>query len=153
MIRFHTTAVLMMVLLFPAAALADLSGTATMTPGTYMDFGNGNGVGVTPIGDIGFDGTNLTFLGKAKGAVFPPPSTGAAVYSGIDLTTLESLASQESPNPIPTSVMPVDSILGIKTNRGNVTKILVTAISASSLTFQFQTFLVFTPTINSVANN
>jgi uncharacterized protein (TIGR03437 family) len=118
-----------------------------------MAFDNGNGVGLTPIGDIGFDGTKLTFLGKAKGAVFPPPSTGAAVYYGIDLTTLDSLASQESPNPIPTSVMPVDSILGIKTNRGNVTKILVTAISASSLTLQFQTLLVFTPTINSVTNN
>jgi len=143
----------MMVILFPAAALADLNGTATLTPGTYMNFDNGNGEGITPIGDIGFDGTNLIFLVKAKGAVLPPPSTGAAVFYGIDLTTLESLASQESPNPIPASMMPVDSILAIQTNRGNATKILVTAISASSLTFQFQTFVIYTPTINHVANN
>src|SRR5215469_14356175 len=116
--QLHTTAVAMAVLLFSAAALADPSGTFEMMPGTYVAFDNGNGVGFAPIGDIGFDGTNLTFLGKAKGEVLP--FTGAAVfYNEIDFATLESLAPLASADAIPTGMMPVGSILGIRTNRGN----------------------------------
>jgi uncharacterized protein (TIGR03437 family) len=123
-----------------------------MTPGTYVNFDNGNGVGFTPIGDIGFDGTKVTFLGKAKGGVLP--FTGAALfYEQIDLATLESLAPLASAYPIPANMMPVGSILGIRTNRGNATKLLVTAISSSSLTFRYQTYIVATPTITSVANH
>src|SRR5215471_20450796 len=102
--QLHTTVVAVAVFLSPAAALADLSGSFEMTPGTYANFDNGNGVGFTPVGDIGFDGTNLTFLGKAKGGVLP--FTGAAVfYDQIDPATLESLAPLASADPIPASTM------------------------------------------------
>src|SRR5262249_2075816 len=139
-------------LLLPAVAFADLSGTFTMPAGSYVNFDNGNGVAFTTIGGIGFDGTNLTFLGT-KGVVFSPPLTGQEAYYKITQDTLEPLASQESPNSIPASMMAVDSILGIRTNRGNVTKLLVTAISADSLTFKYQTYIVAKPTITGVTNS
>jgi uncharacterized protein (TIGR03437 family) len=146
-------AVAALALALPIAALADLSDTKTVNSGQSLNLDTG---AASPV-DIQYSGTSLTFQGTAKGGVIPG-FTGASSFALLDQTTLQALISFGSASPIPTSSIPVGSIVGVSTNAGHVAKLLVTAISAASITVQFTTFGATGgggggPTITNVLNN
>lgn len=148
-------AVAFIAVLFPAAAFADISGTATISAGG--SFSLDNGANVSSGGDIAFSGTSLTFVGGAKGGSLAALGlSGASAYASISQIELTALASLATNAPIPLASLSVNTIVGVATNGGNAAKLLVTAISASSIGFQYTTYesaAPNTPTITGVQNN
>jgi uncharacterized protein (TIGR03437 family) len=146
-------------LLLPVAAFADISGTATVNAGG--NFNLDAGTNVASGGDISFTGTNLTFVGSAKGGSLAALGiSGATAYAGISQTELAALASFATATPIPAASLTVGTILGVGTNGGNDAKMLVTAISGTSISFQYTTYETATtgggattPTITQIQNN
>ena len=137
---------------FPISA-ADLSGTTTLTATQSLNLDTG---AASPA-DIQYSGTSLTFQGTAKGGVIPG-FTGAPSFALLDQATLQALVSFASSSPIPSGSLPVGTIVGVSTNAGHVAKLLVTAISGASITFQFTTFGASGgtgggPSITNVLNN
>src|SRR5579872_1144381 len=156
MIRSISTAILALSL--AGAALADISGNATVNAGSSFNFDKGaNGSG-----DITFTGSSITFQGTAKGAAFPGGG-GSALYGQLNQQTLQGLTGFASSNPIPASSLTAGtangSIIALQTNGGNLAKLLVTAISSSSISFQYTTYGVSggggggAPTVKDVQNN
>ncbi len=148
----------MLALALPLAALADINSTATVSSGGGFAFDTGS---ASASGDIVFTGSSITFQGGAKGGVIPG-LTGSAGYANISQTVLQGLAALASTSPIPASSLPVGTIVGLQTKGGNAAKFLVTAISASSLAFQYTTYGVSgggggggagAPAIKDVQNN
>ncbi len=69
-------------LLLPVAAFADISGTATVNAGG--NFNLDAGTNVASGGDISFTGTNLTFVGSAKGGSLAALGiSGATAYASV----------------------------------------------------------------------
>ena len=138
--------------LLPVAALADVSGTATVNAGGSYNLDSG--ANVSSGGDISFSATGLTFVGSAKGGSLAALGvSGAAAFAGISQAELTALASLASSAPIPLASLSLNTILGVATNGGNASKLLITAISASSISFQYTTYESTTPTITEVQNN
>jgi uncharacterized protein (TIGR03437 family) len=145
---------------FPVAALADLSATKTVPVDNNLNLETG--VVAVSGGDVDWakQGTQLEFVGTAKGVVFPG-TTGATAFAGLTQAILQALTSLESPAPIPASSLPVGAIVAVQTNAGHAAKLLVTAVSSSSITLQFTTFGAAggtgggptPPTITAVQNN
>lgn len=150
----------MMMFLTPLAALADINSTATLNAGQNFNFDTG--AVVSSGGDIQFTGSSITFQGSAKGGSLALlglfGTTGYAAVTQTVLTELESLGSNA---PISTSGLPTGSasgaIIALETNGGNAAKFLITALSSSSISFQFTTYGASSsgppaPTITSVRN-
>jgi len=142
-------------LLFPVAAFADINSTATVNAGS--NFSLDNGTNVSSGGDISFTGTSLTYVGIAKGGSLAALGlSGTSGFATVTQTILTSLASFSTTTPIPAASLPVGTIVGVGTNGGNVAKLLITAISASSISFQYTTYestAPNTPTITQIQNN
>jgi uncharacterized protein (TIGR03437 family) len=150
-------------LLLPMAAWAQLTGTATVNAGQNFNFNTGNVVG-SGAGDISFSGSAITFVGTAKGGNLAILDvTGTTGYNGVSQTELQELgAGYASAAPISTNSLTAGtsngSVLGILTNNGNYAKLLITALSASSISFQYTTYGVSatgtsTPTVTNIQNN
>ncbi|HWZ32806.1 MAG TPA: hypothetical protein VNX18_15800 [Bryobacteraceae bacterium] len=155
--RRHT-ALAILALGIPLAALADITGTPTLSAGSSFNFDTGT---TTSPGDITFTGTSITFQGSAKGGVLPG-FTGATNYAIVTQMLLQTLANLASSSPIPASSLTAGtsngSIIALQTNGGNGAKLLVTAISGNSISFQFTTYGASaggggTPTVKDVQNN
>jgi uncharacterized protein (TIGR03437 family) len=146
-------------LAFPIAALAQttVTGTPTLSVGETLDLDTG-ATSTTGVGDVTFTGTSLTFVGNAVGGVIPG-ITGTTGFAEVSQTILQSLSALASSSAIPASSLAVGTIVGIGTNGGNASKILVTAISSTSLGLQFTTYTSSStppangPTITGLANN
>jgi uncharacterized protein (TIGR03437 family) len=151
--RIRLFAVAFSSLVFSVAALGDINGTVTLNAGQGLNLDTG---ATTTSGDIIFTGTSITFVGAAKGGVLPGVS-GAATFNSITLQVLQALAGFASNSPIPSSSFPVGSILGVQTNGANGAKLLVNAVSSSSITLQYLTYGATGgpagPTITKVTNN
>jgi uncharacterized protein (TIGR03437 family) len=149
------TVLIVLAFAFPIAAFADISGTATLNSGQGFNLDTGamtSGTG----GDLLFTGSSLTFVGTAKGGSLALIGSGAATYASITQVELVALAQFSSAASIPASGLSVGTIVGVGTNGGNAAKLLVTAITGSSLTFQYTTFEAAAPTgptITKVLNN
>jgi uncharacterized protein (TIGR03437 family) len=149
---WNRSALAFLTLLCPAAALADISGTATVNAGQSYSLDTG-AVASGGGGDITFTGSALTYVGSAKGGSLALLGSGAAAYASLTSVELTSLAALATTTPIPLGSLPVNTIVGVATNGGNPAKLLITASSASSISFQYTTFISTTPTIKGVQNN
>jgi uncharacterized protein (TIGR03437 family) len=142
-------------LILPIAALANISGTPTLSSGQTLSLDTGT-VG-TSGGDILLGSSGLTLQGTATG--FSGASfgfSGMSTYNTLvtgGASTVSSFGSLLSSAPIPNSSLTVDSIFVVKTNGGNFSVLIVTASSAGSLGLQFTTFISTVPTITQVINN
>ena len=139
---------------FPSWA-ADLSGTTTLTATQSLNLDTG--ATAASGGDILWNGTSITPQGTAKAGVIPG-ITGASGFALLDQSTLQALVALGSSSPIPSSSLPVGTIMGVSTNAAHVSKVLVTANSGSSITLQFTTFGATGgsgggPSITNVLNN
>jgi hypothetical protein len=141
--QIRSAAQLVLAVVFPIAALADISGTATVNAGT--DFNFDTGTNVATHGDISFTGTSITFEGSAQGGTLALlGQSGATAFAAVTQAELNALGSYGSASPIPASSLTAGSasgtIVALGTNGGNATKFLVTAISSSSISFQYTTY-------------
>ena len=146
------TAVALLVLAFPVALLADVSGTTTLQNNTILNMDTG--AAVSSGGDLQWSASSLIPQGKAT--VYISPLTGSLAFNGLSGDVLKGFKILSSAAPIPSSKLPVDALLAVYTNGGNVAKVLVTANSGGSITLQFTTFIAAVPTgptITAVLNN
>lgn len=139
-------------ILFPLVAFADISGTLTAAANSRVNMDTG--ATVASGGDFLWNGTTLTPQGTAK-AFSNPALSGATGYSTLTQALLSQFASLGSSAPVTPAV---DTVVGFSTNGGNFGKLLVTAISGTSITFQYLTYGATGgggggPTITKVTNN
>src|SRR5579862_6792628 len=122
--------------LFPLAAWANISGTATLPAGTGFSFDKGEMVGSG--GDILFAGNSITLEGAATVFDFGKDATGFNSLVAAGLTAIP--ASVYNQAPISGSSLVVNEVFAVHTTGGNYAKALITAVSASSLSFKYTTF-------------
>lgn len=147
------TTMSLLVLALPIAALANLTGTPTLSANTALSLDTG--ATSASGGDILWSGTAITPQGKA-GAFNIPGATGSAALSALSQSVLSALPYSQS--PIPVASLAVNGIFAVKTNGGNYAAVLVTAVtSGGSISLQFVTFGMSGgpagPTITNVINN
>jgi uncharacterized protein (TIGR03437 family) len=148
------SAIAVLAVLCPAAAWANLSSTQTLSANARFSFDTG--AVVTSGGDILFTGTSLTLEGSAT--AYGSLGSGSAVYSSLTQLTLSSLSAVYTSAAI--GSVSVNQIIAVHTNGGNYAAVLITAVSSSSLSFQFTTFGVSGgtpppsgPTVTGLLNN
>jgi len=151
------TTMAVVALILPVAALADINSTATLSAGQSLSLDTG-ATNTSGSGDITFTGTSLTFIGSAKGGSLSLIGSGQATFDSLTQAILNSLASFATTAPIPASSLTVGAIVGVGTNGGNAAKLLVTAISSTSISFQYTTYGASstgpgTPAVKGVTNN
>ncbi len=152
-----STSLAVWTLICPLAAFADLSNTVTLSTGQTLSLDTG--VIASSAGDIQFTGASITLQGDATEYPFPP--TGITGYGSLLLSELTSITGGFSQSPISsTSQFPlgVNDVFAVHTNGGNYAKVVITALSATSLTLEFYTFGaagtgISGPTITAVQNN
>ena len=136
-------------LLIPIPARADLSATKTVNANSTISLDTGTTA--TSGGDLLFDGTKLTPQGSAKAY---DGGNLSAEFSEINQTALQAFASLLSPAAITPAA---NDVIAVLTNGGNYAKVLVTAVSTSSITLQFVTYGASStpsgPSITAVQNN
>ena len=147
-------AIAFIAVVFPMAAFADISGNLTVASGSQANMDQGTSV--SSGGDFLWNGTTLTPQGSAKAlnATALAGLSGATGYATLTQTLITSFASLGSSSPITPAV---NTVVGYSTNGGNFGKLMVTAVSGTSLTFQFLTYgatgAPSGPTITKVTNN
>ncbi len=139
-------------LIFPIAALANVTGTPTLTSGQILSLDTGTVV--TSGGDILWTGTSITLQGSATAFNLSADGlTGTSSFSVLSQSTLSAFSSLYSSAALPLSALAVNNIFAVHTNGGNYAAVLVTAQSGSSITLQFISFVSTVPTITQVLNN
>jgi uncharacterized protein (TIGR03437 family) len=153
----NTTIIGILALILPVAALANVTGTQTLTTGGMTTLDLDTGVAGTSGGDILWTGTGISMQGNATelnltaNSGFNGPSGLSMLYQSL-LTQFGSYSS----SPIPLSALAVNNIFAVLTNGGNYAAFVVTAQSGNSITLQFVTFAGTAPTrptISAVLNN
>ncbi len=154
---------LLLAAVFPAAALADLTQTATLSTSGPTNLSLDTGATSSSGGDIQFSASGITPLGAAK-AINIGIQT-APGFAGITQLVVE-LYPGYSTATITTATL--DTVVGstftdcfyVHTNGGNYAKVLVTASTGSTITLMFTTFGASSgggssgpPTITAIRNN
>lgn len=160
--NFAHMATAVVAIALPMAAWAQTN-NATISAGGNFSFDSGTNV--SSGGDISFTGTSIAFVGNAKGIVLTG-FTGITLFGDVPVSLLEVAALQEfSSSPIQASSLTAGTasgtIIGLETNAGNYAKFLITALSSSSISFQYTTYGTTGtggsgpsgPTITAVLNN
>jgi uncharacterized protein (TIGR03437 family) len=123
-------------LMFPAATFADISSTATLTSGYTLDLDTGT-TG-TSGGDLLWNGSTLSPQGNATAMDFG--TQGQLLYPGITQAYLQQEAASFQSAPLSSGALGVNTVLGVHTNGGNYAKLLVTANSGGSISFEYTTY-------------
>jgi len=152
-IRLHTATLATLILTFPLAALANLTGTQTLTASQTFSFDTGTAS--TSGGDVLWSGTALTPQGSATAYNLSSIGlTGSTGFSALSQSTLSGFSSFFTKTAISASSLVVNNIFAVHTIGGNYAAALVTAASGTSITFQFVTYgVVSGPNITAVQNN
>src|SRR5262249_54145469 len=134
---FRKTTPYLLALALPMCALADLSSTATLNSGQSINLDTGATTGTA---DLSWNGSALTPQGSAKATVLfsIPASVYDTTVTGPFLQQILTTPGLATSSPIPSSSIPVNTIVAIMDNAGHPAKLLVTAIG-SSISFKFTT--------------
>ena len=134
--RIYSTYAVVLALALPVAALADATGTPTISSGSDFSFDNGSST--SSGGDIKFTGTSITPVGSAR--FFDAGTGGTATYNELTsslIATYGSVPSLFTTAPITGGSLVVNEVFVVKTNGGNFAKVLITSVSSSSLKIQY----------------
>jgi len=144
---FVRNALAVLALTFPVVALADVTGTPTLSAGSNLNLDTG--ATATSGGDISWNGTSITVVGSAKDVDLASTPV-ASLYNGPSGFTQVVALGQESASLyasafgsflVTSSITPqVNDILVVKTNGGNYAAVLVTAKSGT-ISLQFDTLV------------
>jgi uncharacterized protein (TIGR03437 family) len=120
---------------FSSAALADQSGSVTLTSNTSLNLDTSaiSSVG----GDVFWNGTALT--AQRQAGLYNLGRFGSRIFKSITART--AARARYSAAPIPASALIVGDIFGVRTNGGHYAKLSVTAVSGSSISVQYTTFI------------
>jgi uncharacterized protein (TIGR03437 family) len=142
----NTKAIVILVLAFPIAALADVSGTPTLAANSALNLDTG--ATTASGGDILWNGSSVTPQGNATAVQLGlSGATGFAIYFQSDLETTPGYSKS------PITVI-AGTLFAVKTNSGNYAKVLVTAKNGTSIALQFTTYESSSgPHITQVLNN
>lgn len=150
-----TTRSLILLAAAAVTALADISGTSNIPAGTSYSLDSGTAVMTGA--DLLFTGSSITASGKAT--FTDAGMIGAAGFAPLNATNLMALTGT-STTSITGASLAANEVFLVQTNGGNSAAVLITAVSASSLTIQFKTFGKTTgtgggnvPTVTGVLNN
>jgi uncharacterized protein (TIGR03437 family) len=148
----NTTTIGILALIFPIAALANVTGTLTLNSG--QNVGLDAGTVVSSGGDLNWNGTAFTPQGSATALNLTMfVGTGASTFNNLTQAELSALSIEYSTSAVTETSLGVGGILAVFTNGGNYSAILITAQSGTSVTFQYITFVSTVPTITAVVNN
>jgi uncharacterized protein (TIGR03437 family) len=126
-------------LFFPAAALADLNQTVTLSTPSQTNLALYSGAITTSGGDIQFSSTGITPLNTAT--IYNIYSSWPLdQFNTISVIVVQGLAQFYSTKPIPTATLKVGDVFGVHTNGNYWAKLIVTANTGNSITLQFTTF-------------
>ena len=120
---------------FSTVALADQSGSVTLTATIYLDLETG-AIPSTG-GDLLWNGTSMAPQGQA--ALYNLGRFGSRVFKSI--TARAAARAPFNTAPIPGSVLIVGDIVGVRTNGGHYAKMCVVALDGTSLSLQYTTFI------------
>jgi uncharacterized protein (TIGR03437 family) len=133
------TALIVLTLLLPVVALADLNGTVTLSANTTLNLDTG--ATVTSGGDLVWNGTTLAPHGTARAlnasAVFG--ESGTTGFATVSQQVLQTLMPSLGSN-LPLSSLAVNNVIGVQTNGSNYAKLLVTAVGGGSISLQYTTY-------------
>src|ERR1017187_9500845 len=137
------------ILTFPILALADVSGTPTLTVGTMLNLDTG--ATASSGGDLLWSGTALG--PQTGGNVFSLGAVGKPTYDSLTQATLAVFPFANTPITAVTN-----GVIACKTRSGNYAKILITTVvTGGSVSLQFTTFGASGPgsgpSITSIQNN
>ena len=145
-------------LVCPAAMLADFT-QSNVTLQSGQNFNLENGAITNTGGDFQFNGTSITFAGNALGYTVAP-GVGPGGYALFDEAALKAVyPGVYSKNPIVSPDLAVNTVFAVYDNSKHFAKVLITALSSSSITFQFLTYgatggvQAGAPTITKIQNN
>ena len=143
-IRFAALAIL-----FPVAAFADLTGTATLTPGTSLNLETG--ATAASGGDLLWNGTTLAPQGKAEALNLTTALglSGTIEFSTISLSLFQTYQSIGflTPTGLAIGSLSMGTIVAAITNGPHDAVLIVTGISGSSISLQYVTFGVTPPSV------
>ncbi|HKW97248.1 MAG TPA: hypothetical protein VJN43_05905 [Bryobacteraceae bacterium] len=128
-----------LILVFPAALRADFTqSNVTLASGQTLNLETG--AISTSGGDIQFNGANITFVGKASGYVVGD-KLAAGGYALIVEATLKALyPGVYTQTPITGADLAIDTVFAVYDNSQHFAKVLIVAISNSSITVEFLTY-------------
>jgi uncharacterized protein (TIGR03437 family) len=149
--RLSSSAIAVLALAFPIAALADFSNTQTISSGGYVNLTNG--ATASSGADLLFSGTSITPQGSA--AIYNLGALGQEASVEYGSLTSGSLSFfKYTTTPISGTSLVAGEIFLVQGNLGYYTKVWITAVSSSSLSLQYDTFGApaggNTPTITAV---
>ena len=127
---------LALLLLFSSAALGDLNLTTTLSNGQNLNLETG--ATTQSGGDMSFQGTSITFVANATNYVLG--NLGAGGFALINQATLVATGPIYAKTPISGANLAVGVVFGVYDNSSHYAKVLITAVSSTSLTIQFTTF-------------
>ncbi len=147
-------ATLTLLLMMPAAAWADFTGTATVLAGSGLNLATG--AVTTGGGDLVYSGTQIVPQGAARAISIGNLQSGG--FALINMATVQ--ANDPAFNAIPAN-FPVTAkqgdVLAARTTGGYYAKVLVQSISSASVILQYVTYGVSAapagPTISAIQNN
>lgn len=117
-------------------ALADLSLTTNLSTGQSLSLETG-AIGST--GDLTFQGNSIA-LGGSDTAYVIGLNEGAGGFALIDQATLAAFGPVYTTTPVSGAYLSVGTLFAVHTSAGHYAKVLITAVSGSSLTVQFTTY-------------
>ena len=149
-IRLNPAPLCLLAMAVPVAALANLTGTPTLSANTALSLDSG--ATSSSGGDILWSGSAMT--PQSSATAYNIGNVGSAGFSALTQATVAAFLSLYSNSAIPASTLVVGDVFAVHTNGGNYAAVLVTATSGTSITLQFTTFGVNSgPTIVEVENN
>jgi uncharacterized protein (TIGR03437 family) len=147
----------MLLLSMSPAAFADLNILSITIP-TGSNLNLETGAVAQTGGDISFQGSSIALVGNATEYVVGK-NEGAGGFALIVEATLSAFAPLYTKTPISGSNLAVGTLFAVYTNGNHYAKVLITAVSSTSLTVQFTTYGATGgspaggPVINQVQNN
>lgn len=152
----NKTTIGILALILPIAALANVTGTQTLTTGGKTTLALDTGVVGTSGGDILWTGSSIQMQGSATELNL----TAAAGLTASSLSLQDQFLLTQygtyTSAPLPLSALAANNMFAVLTNGGNYAAVAVTAQSGNSITLQFITFESTgptVPTITAVLNN
>src|SRR5947209_918532 len=128
------SAVTLAALAFPMLALADVSGTATLSSGQMLALDTG--ATVASGGDFQWNGTNIVVQPGVGWFSIPG---GSAIYDSLTQSLISSFASTFTSGGTITGVSS-SSVIAFKSKGGNFAKVGVNSTSGGSLGLRFTTY-------------
>jgi uncharacterized protein (TIGR03437 family) len=125
--------------LIPMAAFGDISGTVTVNANQYLNLETG--ATSSSSGDLLWTGTVLKPQGKAIAldvTQIISSVSGSTGYAEVNAAELQAYAFAGSSGQI--SGVAANDIIGVEDSSGNYAKLLVTAVSSTSISFQYYTY-------------